>query len=156
MDLKTRIDAARERGCRKPLAECGIDVGGYRADLAGHLERHDYENPKAIYRGMNTEVRQYEAKCLKGEYVCKYGKTTHAGCDNIETKYYQISPQTGNKWVLVANEHGVVLADQGDSGGLFFSGNVGYGILTHDVDVDKVIYMAFSFIENKGLSLDTD
>ena len=90
-----------------------------------------------------------------GEYVCKYGKITHGGCGTIETKYYQISPQTGNKWVLVANP-GVHLAEHGDSGGPFFSGNVAYGILTHKVDIDKAIYMAFSFIENQGLSLDTD
>ena len=62
VDLKTCIDAARERGCRKPLAESGIDVEGYRTDLAGHLERRDYENAKAIYSGMSIEVRQYQAK----------------------------------------------------------------------------------------------
>ena len=70
-DLKTRIDAAGERGCRKSLAESGIDVEGYRADLARHLERRDYAEARDIYRGMNSEVWQYEAKAR------------HAGCPLI-------------------------------------------------------------------------
>ena len=61
-DLKTRIDAAREQGCRKSLGESGIDVDRYRADLVRHLERRDYEEARDIYRGMHTEVWQYEAK----------------------------------------------------------------------------------------------
>ena len=44
----------------------------------------------------------------------------------------------------------------GDSGGPFFDGNVGVGVLTHDVDTTKAIYMAFDLIEDKGLTLDTD
>ena len=71
VDWKTRIEAARERGCRKPLAESGIDVDGYRADLARHLERRDYEKARAMYRGMRAEVWQYDRKAR------------HAGCPLI-------------------------------------------------------------------------
>ncbi len=93
-----------------------------------------------------------------GDYVCKYGKVTGADCGEIETKYYQMPGYVGNKWVLVRNVPGdnSDLSEQGDSGGPFFDGNVGVGIMSHEVDNTKAIYMAFNFIENVGLSLDTD
>ena len=92
-----------------------------------------------------------------GDYVCKYGKSTNYDCGEIETKYYQL-PGRGNKWVLVRNVGGdnSDLAEPGDSGGPFFDGNVGVGVLTHGVDTTKAIYMAFDLIEDKGLTLDTD
>ena len=93
-----------------------------------------------------------------GDYVCKYGMTTGAGCGEIETKHYKPALYTGNKWVLVRNVPGdnSDLGEPGDSGGPVFDGNVAVGVLTHGVDTTKVIYMAFNYIENVGLSLDTD
>ena len=65
VDWKTRIDAAREQGCRKPLAESGIDVEDYRAVLARHLERRDYEEARDMYREMRAEVWQYDKKAQR-------------------------------------------------------------------------------------------
>lgn len=93
-----------------------------------------------------------------GDYVCKYGMITKYDCGEIETKYYELEEGRGNMWVLVRNVDGdnSDLAERGDSGGPFFDGNVGVGILTHGVDTTKAIYMAFDLIEDKGLTLDTD
>ena len=89
-----------------------------------------------------------------GDYVCKYGRTTYYDCGEIETKYYRLPGNRGNMWVLVKNVPGDSsdLAEPGDSGGPFFDGNVAVGILTHDVDTTKAIYMAYDLIEDKGLT----
>ena len=128
-------------------------------DLQWHTSPSSIDVRNLAYDGTNHRYinsgRSWDNQSA-GDYVCKYGKTTHEGCGTIETKYYVIEPHMGNKWVLVGNGNTSDLSEGGDSGGPWFSGNVAVGVMTHEVDTHKAIYMAFDFIENVGLSLDTN
>ena len=128
-------------------------------DLQWHTAPSSIDVRNLAYDGTNHRYinsgRSWDNQSA-GDYVCKYGKTTHEGCGTIETKYYVIEPHMGNKWVLVGNGNTSDLSEGGDSGGPWFSGNVAVGVMTHEVDTHKAIYMAFDFIENVGLSLDTN
>ncbi len=135
------------------------DGGSY--DLQWHTGPSTHSIRNLAYDGTNHRYinsgRHWDDQSA-GDYVCKYGKTTRYDCGEIETKYYRLGPNRGNLWVLVRNVEGdnSDLAEPGDSGGPFFDGNVGVGILTHGVDTTKAVYMAFNLIEDKGLTLDTD
>ena len=135
------------------------DGGSY--DLQWHTGPSTHTVRNWAYDGTNHRYinsgRDWDDQSA-GDYVCKYGMATRYDCGEIETKYYHLAPGRGNRWVLVQNVEGdnSVLARPGDSGGPFFDGNVAVGILTHSVDATKAIYMAFDFIEAKGLTLDSD
>ena len=128
-------------------------------DLQWHTAPSDIDVRKLAYDGSNHRYinsgRSWDDQSA-GDYICKYGMATRAGCGNIEPKYYVIQPHMGNKWVLVGNGNTSDLLEEGDSGVPWFSGNVAVGVMTHEVDTHKAIHMAFDFIENVGLSLDID
>lgn len=71
--------------------------------------------------GIRTRAEQYV-----GEYVCKYGIATGAGCGTISDLYYYWSDQDGY-FVRIHNDS-TSLADLGDSGGPWYQGNIAYGI----------------------------
>ena len=134
------------------------DGGSY--DLQWHTGPSDQTIRNLVYDGTNHRyINSGRARRDQSEedYVCKYGMTTNYDCGEIESTRYEITGR-GNTWVLVRNVDGddSDLADDGDSGGPFFDGNVALGILTHSVDETKAIYMPFDLIEDKGLTLDTD
>ena len=134
------------------------DGGSY--DLQWHTGPSNKTIRKLVYDGTNHRyINSGRARRdqSEGDYVCKYGMSTKYDCGEIESTRYEMEGR-GNTWVLVRNVEGddSVLAEDGDSGGPFFDGNVALGILTHDVDETKAIYMPFDLIEDKGLSLDTD
>ncbi len=96
-----------------------------------------------------------------GEYVCKYGKTTHYTCGYIETKNYRPDetddfPHPAPNFIRVNNTAGYDnLSSPGDSGGPWFFSNDAYG--THvgspAGDSDDAYYMAVNYI-SRGIHVD--
>ena len=73
-----------------------------------------------------------------GEYVCKYGKTTGAGCGTISDLYYSYR---GGTYIRV-HSGTVDIGEPGDSGGPWYLGNIAYGIMTaHFPDNNDALYM---------------
>ena len=121
----------------------------------------DGPNNRYVY---GTKSRSQQAV---GEYVCRYGVRTGAGCGEIYSKNVQPTGQQGCKagctfsatFVLVEKTSGN-LAVGGDSGGPWFSGNTAYGIMRSrgtapDGTVGEV-YMPINYISVLDVSVITE
>ncbi len=148
----------------RPLGEANI---GPR-DVQWHVVKDDEEDEgdegdgytfrNLVYDGSHhryiysTKSRSQQSI---GEYVCKFGMTTHRTCGNIVAKnFLHAAPYNANFWIRVHKE-GVDLSQGGDSGGPWFSGNVAYGIHhgnAHPDDNDAT-YMAIDFIESLDINV---
>ncbi|MBN2002440.1 MAG: hypothetical protein JXA21_03710 [Anaerolineae bacterium] len=90
------------------------------------------------------------------EFVCKYGRSTGSGCGYIIDKNY--TPTTPGSWCstfIRVHRDGVDLAEGGDSGGPWFSGNTAYGIMRSQIGNDAT-YMAINYISYLGISVLTN
>jgi hypothetical protein len=85
-----------------------------------------------------------------GSWVCKYGMTTHQTCGTIQSKNFDpFDPFHSFSPTFVRVDGGnIQLANSGDSGGPWFSGNNAYGILkgAPGEDVKDAIYTPINYI----------
>jgi len=84
-----------------------------------------------------------------GNYVCKYGKTSHYTCGYISSKNFMYQGQA--TYIRVDNTAGYDdLSSGGDSGGPWFLSNTAYG--THvgspGDDPNDAVYMAVNYVES--------
>ena len=85
-----------------------------------------------------------------GQYVCKYGNSTGGGCGNITST-------TFNGTYIRVHSDSADLAEPGDSGGPWFSGNTAYGLFTGDIEPgNDAYYMAINYIDILGLDVLTN
>lgn len=92
------------------------------------------------------------------EYVCKYGKTTLAGCGYITDKSYNpgcINGYCYTSTFIRVHRDGVDLSQPGDSGGPWFSGNTAYGIMKGEIGNDA-FYMAINYVTYLGINVLTN
>jgi hypothetical protein len=105
---------------------------------------------------LNVNSKKSRSEQHVGDIVSKYGLTTNYTAGQItSTNYLESSPYDVATWIEVSNIYGYdKMAEQGDSGGPWFTGNgngdgvVALGI-THSVSADrqKAYYMAENYIE---------
>jgi len=87
-----------------------------------------------------------------GNYVCKYGKTSHYTCGYISSKNFKPTvPNAEATYIRVDNTAGYDdLSSGGDSGGPWFLSNTAYG--THHgaptADPNDAVYMAVNYVES--------
>jgi hypothetical protein len=139
-------------GSRRLVYQAGEYVGPYDVQWHTSTSRVDVFRPY-FYSGSGSRPvyavtpRAYQ---YVGEYVCKYGKETKAGCGviiskNLNITYIRVHSDTED------------LSEFGDSGGPWFVGNYAYGMMTADFEFNyDAIYMALDYISILGLTVKTD
>ena len=105
-----------------------------------------------------------------GAYVCKYGRATSYGCGNIVAKDLRPAADSACQgscsysptFIRVRNSGGADLANIGDSGGPWFSGNTAYGIMRGEATADggntykDGVYMAVNYVSKLGVTVMTE
>ena len=158
--------------CRENQTYNGTALDFVEGRLGGKYDVQWHEAPGFTMRGLmkvgqnlSRHVRSTRIRDLQtvGEYVCKYGHSTQFGCGNIETKTFQPTDQTGCSsgctfeptFIRVHSNSGDDLANGGDSGGPWFSGNTAYGVMRSELGNDA-IYMAINYVYVLGVSVITE
>ncbi len=126
----------------------GTDSGNY--DIQWHLPA-TYTVKPFIFDGSNNllviDLRPYNDQMI-GETVCKYGQTTGYGCGTIISKIVN-----GLLRILVDNTM-EDLAEVGDSGGPWFSGNTAYGTQLGQIQgTNQATYMPINFVDILNLCI---
>jgi hypothetical protein len=107
------------------------------------------------YRSITA--RKYRANQNVGDFVCKYGKTTHYGCGWIVSK--TLAPACISNpyatWIRVDSDRngtGIDLVQAGDSGGPWFINNVALGTTACEAGFDGV-YSAIDYLTGVVLTI---
>ena len=145
----------------------GTDLDFVQALLGGKYDVQWHEAPgftlrNLVYDGSGNRY-VYGTESVNdqtvGEYVCKYGITTGFDCGDIVAIDFQPTDQTGcsnycsfSATFIRVHKDGVDLADVGDSGGPWFSGNTAYGIMRSEFG-DDAIYMQIDYTSGLDVSV---
>lgn len=133
------------------------DLGGSQ-DVQWH-KTPGYED-RAWFRASSQydirEVRSKKGRAQqeKGDYVCKYGKTTGYSCGKIVGKRYAPKWVRGENhtFIRVLKTSSGRMTNAGDSGGPAFLSGTALGIVSGG-DYDELVYMAINYAEDTYLDL---
>jgi|GEM_PF-823890 len=117
--------------------------------------RNWYFNGSGNYLVNATKSRSYQ---YVNEWVCHYGRTTGYGCGYIMDLNASLSsfiPGSTATYIRVWNPI-VDMAEPGDSGGPWFSGNTAYGIMVaHQTGTNNGYYMAVNYFDDLNINVYT-
>ncbi|PKO21093.1 MAG: hypothetical protein CVU38_16635 [Chloroflexi bacterium HGW-Chloroflexi-1] len=112
--------------------------------LAGFTARNlmfDGANNRYVF-GIRPHANQYV-----GEYVCKYGRMTGAGCGHITSLFFD------GDYIRVHSDT-TDLCEPGDSGGPWFGGNIAYGLMSGHLEPgNDAYYMAADYVSILSLCI---
>jgi len=117
--------------------------------------RNWYFNGSGNYLVNATKSRAYQ---YIGEWVCHYGRVTGYGCGYIMDLSVTLSsfiPGSTATYIRVWNPI-VDMAEPGDSGGPWFSGNTAYGVMVaHQIGTNNGYYMAVNYFDALNVNVYT-